>query len=260
MLWDVWLPIYTLLEMFGLTNETLVITRYRSKSDCPLTNTDLEAMFRFPNRTTPNDELFIPKAESNYVCASHGASGFGWLTDHGVGDHGWDPRDLEYPINLGRGPELTRLRHLMLTHAHLPTNVKLQAPFRITFSINSSRQPLRRIDFRDEIAAVATLPNIELSRDMHLTTLPIPKQIEIASRTAIYISVVGGGTFPAFFLPKGASLILYGDKDMYLDFDLFNNYGQVRVHWMSLTSRQNDTQVLLDLIHDELEVMTRSHN
>ena len=246
--------------MFGLTNESLLISRYRSKSDCPRTTVELEAMFGFLNRTPPNDEIFIPNAQSKYVCASHGASGFGWLTDHGVGDHGWDSRDLEYPINLGRGPELQRLRQVMLNHTHLPSDIKLQAPFRITFSINSSRQPSRRIDFRDEIAAVAKLPNIELDQDLHLTELPIPEQVEIASRTAIYISVVGGGTFPAFFLPQGASLILYGDKDMYLDFDLFNNYGQVRVHWMSLSSRQNDTNVLLDLILDELEVMTRSHN
>ena len=246
--------------MFGLTNESLLITRYRSKSDCPRTTGELEALFRFPNRTTLNDDLSILDAESNYVCASHGASGFGWLTDHGVGDHGWDPRDLEYPINLGRGPELRRWRHLMLKHLHLPSEVKLQAPFLVTFSINSSRHPSRRIDFRDEIAAVSSLPNIELDGNLHLTELSIPEQVGIASRTAIYISVVGGGTFPAFFLPQGASLILYGDKDMYLDFDLFNNYGQVRVHWMSLTSRQNDTKILLDLINDELEVMTRFHN
>lgn len=85
-------------------------------------------------------------------------------------------------------------------------------------------------------------------------------QLQIASKTAIYISAVGGGTFPAYFLPKGATLILYGDRDMFLDFDLFNNYGQVRVHWMSLESRLNDTDILVDIIRDELEALaSRSH-
>jgi hypothetical protein len=102
----------------------------------------------------------------------------------------------------------------MMTHTNLPPAVKLQAPYLVSFSVNSSYAPERRIDFQDEIAAVANLPNIELEVNLPLAELSIAEQVAIASRTAIYISVVGGGTFPAFFLPRGASLILYGDKDM----------------------------------------------
>jgi hypothetical protein len=263
MLWDVWLPIYTMLEMFGLTKEQLLVTRYPSASDAPQTNQALEMLFGFPHRTTPNELLSIPDSQSNYVCASHGASGFGWLTDHGVGSHGWDARDLEYPVNLRRGPELRRLRNYMLSNVGLPTETKLQAPFQITFSINSSRNQKRRIDFRDEIAAVMggglQLPNGTVTvSSSHVVSLPIMKQLEVAAKTAIYISAAGGGTVPAYFLPRGATLILYGDRDSYLDFDLFNNYGQVRVHWMSLTSRHNDTNILLALIRDELDTLTRS--
>jgi len=258
-LWDGWLPFFTLLEMFGLSEEQLFVTRYPSLADASLINSEIEMLFGFTSRTTHNDELTVSDAQSKYICATHGASGFGWLTDHGVSDHGWRPQDYEYPVNLGRGPELRRWRRYMLTNVHIPSNTKLQSPYLITFSINSSHTPSRRIDFREEIAAVANLPNIQLEGGRHLAVLPILEQITIASRTAIYISVVGGGTFPAYFLPQGATLILYGDKDMYLDFDLFNNYGQVRVHWMSLSARQNNTELLLELIRDELEVMTRSH-
>ena len=150
----------------------------------------------------------------------------------------------------------------MLSNVGLPTETKLQTPYRITFSINSSDSQKRRIDFRDEIAAVRglQLPNGTVTIPItHLVTLPILRQLEVASSTAIYISAAGGGTFPAYFLPRGATLILYGDKDSYLDFDLFNNYGQVRVHWMLLTSRHNDMEVLLALIRDKLETLTRSH-
>ena len=216
-------------------------------------------LFGLTSRTKHNRKLTVADAQSNFICASHGASGYGWLTDHGVSDHGWNPTDYHYPVNLGRGPELRRLRRYMIKNAHVPTNTKLQPPYLITFSINSSHTPSRRIDFREEITAIANLPNIQFEGGLHLAGLSITEQITIASRTAIYISVVGGGTFPAYFLPQGASLILYGDKNMHLDFDLFNNYGQMRVHWMSLNSRQNDTALLLDLIRDELEVMTRSH-
>jgi hypothetical protein len=245
--------------MFGLTENELFVTRYSSPSDSFIVNRGIESLFGFTSRTTQNELLNLANAESNYVCASHGASGYGWLTDHGSSTHGWDARDLEYPINLGRGPELRRLRHFMLKHANVPSEAKLHAPYVVRFSVNSSHSPGRRIDFKDEIAAVANLPNIKLEGSVPLAELSIAEQVALASKTAIYISVVGGGTFPAFFLPRGASLILYGDKDMHLDFDLFNNYGQVRVHWMSLTSRQNDTDILLDLIRDEIEVMKRSH-
>jgi hypothetical protein len=43
-----------------------------------------------------------------------------------------------------------------------------------------------------------------------------------------------------------------------LDFDLFNNYCQIRVHWMSLTTRLNDTDILMDLVRDELEILGRT--
>jgi hypothetical protein len=259
-LWDGWLPIYTLLEMFRLSEEQLFITRYPSPADASLINSGIEMLFGFTSRTTQNQGLTVSDAQSNYVCAANGASGFGWLTDHGVSDHGWDPQDYEYPVNLGRGPELRRWRRYMLNHARIPSNTKLHSPYLVTFSINSSHSPSRRIDFREEIAAVANLPDVQVEGSLHLAELSIIEQVTIASRTAIYISVVGGGTFPAYFLPQGATLILYGDKDMYLDFDLFNNYGQVRVHWMSLSSRQNDTELLLDLIRDELEIMSRLHS
>ena len=74
-----------MLEMFGLTKKKLFVTRYPSRSDAPRTNKEIEKLFEFPSRTTPNELLTIPDSQSNYVCVSHGASGFGWLTDHGVG-------------------------------------------------------------------------------------------------------------------------------------------------------------------------------
>jgi hypothetical protein len=82
MLWDVWLPIYTLLEIFGLTEERLLVTRYPSKTDAPRTNKGLERLFGFATRIAKNELLAIPDAESHDVCASRpGASGFGWPTD-----------------------------------------------------------------------------------------------------------------------------------------------------------------------------------
>jgi len=247
---------YTLLEMFGLESETLLVTRYPSRNDAPPVNTGLEKLMGYPTRTSQNALLTIPHAKSNYVCADHGASGFGWLTDHGITTHGWKPRDLEFPMNLRRGPELRRWRDSIVQKVGLPVDNKLEAPFSVTFSIKSSQKLNRRIEFEEEIAAVRNLPNVQV-HVQHFHSLELAKQVDIASRSTIFISVVGGGTLPAFFLPRGATLILYGDKDMYLDFDLFNNYGQIRVHWMSLTTRLNDIDILLNLIQDELESLAR---
>lgn len=150
----------------------------------------------------------------------------------------------------------------MLNNGGVRTETALTMPYLVVFSPFSSRRTNRRLDFKEQIAAVQSLKiaNVQFRvRRPHLVSYPIMSQLEIASKTAIYISAVGGGTFPAYFLPKGATLILYGDRDMFLDFDLFNNYGQVRVHWMSLESRLNDTDILVDIIRDELEALARSH-
>ena len=249
--------------MFGLTQEKLFVSRHPSKSDAPKAHKGIENLFGFAARITPNEMLLnVSDAKAKYVCASHGASGYGWLTDHGHGLHGWTAADLEYPVNLRRGPELRRLRNYMLTNAGLATETAFTMPYHITFSLFSSRNLNRRLDFREQIVATKRLKLANVNfrvRSPHLVAYPIQSQLAIASKTAIYISAVGGGTFPAYFLPKGATLILYGDRDMFLDFDLFNNYGQVRVHWMSLESMLNDTDILVDIIRDELEALARSH-
>jgi hypothetical protein len=175
--------------------------------------------------------------------------------DHGFGDHGWREADTMYPINLRRGPEFFRLRNFMLENLKIPTELDKNRRLHIVFSIHSSYDPVRRINFQEEFVCIKKLPlprNRYVVRRYHLVSFSLQKQIEIAANTFIFISVVGGGTFPAFFLPRGSTLILYGDRNMYLDFDIFNHCGHLRVHWMSLQSRLNDTGILADLIHDEI--------
>jgi hypothetical protein len=218
-------------------------------------------MFGFPTRITSNEAIDIPGSDTRYVCSPHGGGGYGWLMDHGVGDHGWKDADLEYPVNIRRGPELGRFREYILRKMGILNTMVSKEYFVITFSIHSSRKENRRINFMEEIMAVKKLQfsgAIVQVNSPRLVAYPIKSQVKIASGTNIYISVVGGGTLPAFFLPKGATLILYGDKEMYLDFDLFNNYANLRVHWMSFTTRQNDTQILLNLIQDEIDLLIRS--
>ena len=75
--------------------------------------------------------------------------------------------------------------------------------------------------------------------------------MELATRTAIFVSVVGGGTFPAFFLPKGASLILLYPPGEKLDWDVWNNFGDIFTHWINLDDLGVD--MILSLIQAELD-------
>jgi hypothetical protein len=236
-----------------------LVTKYPSIVACPSKHSEFEELFGISIPSTENELLSIRNPKSNFVCADHFLTGFGWLSDHGMGQHGWRPDDFKYPVNLRRGSELRRLRSFLLKNIGIPSDYRLEKPFQILFSINSSKDERRRIDFNDEIKALEklTLQNETFTvMKLHLVeTLSLKMQLEVTSRTAVFISAVGGGTFPAFFLPKGASLILYGNRNMYLDFDIYNNYGQFRVHWMSLTKRKRDCNLLLDLIKDEIETI-----
>jgi hypothetical protein len=75
----------------------------------------------------------------------------------------------------------------------------------------------------------------------------------MSSKASIFITASGGGSFPAFFLPKRSVLIIYGDENMHLDSDVYNNYGQISVHWMSLRSRENDQEIFFYLLCNEIE-------
>jgi hypothetical protein len=77
------------------------------------------------------------------------------------------------------------------------------------------------------------------------------EQIKFSSQAAIFVSVVGGGTFPAFFLPKGASLILLYPTGEMLDWDVWNNYQEIFTHWIHLDDLTVDA--ILNLVRDELD-------
>jgi hypothetical protein len=78
------------------------------------------------------------------------------------------------------------------------------------------------------------------------------------------------GAVTATFLPKGASLIIYfvedggihrGRRDFStparLDWDIFNNMGYIRVHWLPLQTMntRSDLSALVQLIDHELHLI-----
>jgi hypothetical protein len=217
----------------------------------------IEQLFGISEAMLPALKLQIPNPQSNYLCSDFSVSGYGWLNDHGFSSHGWVDADMNHPMNLHRGPEFCLLRSFILRNLHLSDGYKPQEPFIIIFSQESSRDMRRCLSFDDEIQIAKKLQrssgNLISVYSFHHLNTTVRTQLDLSSKASIYITASGGGSFPAFFLPRDSVLIIYGDRDMHLDSDLYNNYGQISVHWMSLRYRDEDKSLFYHLLCDEIE-------
>jgi hypothetical protein len=219
-------------------------------------------LFDVPNALIPSSKLKFHNPKSNYLCSDYSVSGYGWLNDHGFSSHGWVDEDMNHPMNLHRGPEYSLLRRAMLNKMHIFDGFKVEKPCIILFSVESSRDMRRCLSFHHEIQIVKQLQErndgLVSVHSFHHSNITVRKQLELSSKASIFITASGGGSFPAFFLPEGSVLIIYGDRDMHLDSDLYNNYGQISVHWMSVKNQHQDISLFFNLICDELEKLLLS--
>jgi len=271
-LWDNMLPIYTLLEIFGWTSPdtklflTTMPRRGGRQCDAFLDEFLPLMLGRGHSSLHVTTSLMIEQVaphlngstSSTLVCAKHAASGMGWLTDHGLQQHDSQPKHALNPVNVGRGPNFRSFRNYVLRNGNmLPQHQRhLRKPLQVTFSILSSHNEGRRLDFGEQARAVrdAFGDRVRVER-IAMWNYTLREQVEIVANISIFISTSGGGTAPAFFLPKGSSLILY-DRDNELDWDLWNNYADLRVHWVG--EHVNNTDYLVDLVRDELETIEES--
>lgn len=267
LVWDDFLPIYTIMRMFQLIEKDLVLIRYKPtfwqwascdrrwdsgrephckdmlKKFLPLMGQTLETMTTQENvnltwlTQSPNID------KTKYVCAKNGAAGLGMLTDHGTKLHGWMKKDYLFSHNIGRGGALFEFRNWMINNINLNPNKSIsKAPFRIVFSINSSSTYTRNIGFEKHIELVKEKLGNKYELEVHaiqLSKLSLLEQIELVSGASIMITMCGGGAVTGMFLPKGASLLAYfneietgGDTAPRLDWDLLNNLSYIRVHWL----------------------------
>ena len=292
-LFDFFLPVYNLLAMFDLQGkQPLLVNLSPSCStenglNCygevtqflPLMNKDaslLKEIFM-----TINDQIAMPpgetsKYQSNLICAKYGAAGIGALTDHGIHkmSHGERRKDYTFVQNSGRGPLLFNFRNHLLSNMGIKgdrnSSFNNDLPLKVTVSVSESKKS-RVQYFQKQIEAFrATFPSDQLSLESYnMSTLPLTQQLKIATETSIYISVMGEGVLPAFFLPRGATLIIfYNDNSEFasvskrettfpvkLDWDLWNNLGYVHVHWLPLGTKNKtqDLDVLLKIVEDEID-------
>ena len=233
------------------------------------------------------------------VCSKHAVAGLGWLTDHGIRDHGWMTNNEEYSLdvaiarNVGRGPELYAFRNFLLqnigfktvSRRHTSTNNNQPIRFRILLSSHSSNDPERNFSFEEHHKVLSeAFPTTDIST-VQLSKMPLPEQIELISQPSnreqsqtnnnehvVFVTACGGGSITGFFLPRGSSMILYypehggydfsskfnltGGQAM-LDWDLFNNLGYIRTHWLPIGSmnEQEGLDALVYLVKHEMDVV-----
>jgi hypothetical protein len=292
---DDFLPIFTLLEMFGMQSEAgmkPLLTRYVLKDDALWATCDsrdenkakcaalfakfLPAMNVDPSSfSTTEDFVFQPNTQkkSKYVCAQHGAAGMAFLTDHGTKAHGWEPTDYQSTHNMGRGPMIYAFRNFMLQNLNIPTTPLYfqQEPYNVVFSKFSSRSGKRRTGFEKQLASVQAEFSSEkvLVRGEEMQTLSLVEQATMASQAAVWVTSCGGGAVTATFLPRGAAVIIYYDPKgsivrnkprgtpARLDWDLFNHMSHLRVHWLPTPNMHTPEglKVLNELIRSELHVI-----
>lgn len=284
--WDSLLPVYTLLSIFGLTPDTqrshhqLVLMklmlegrplqfscRRKFQEGCRQNFQRLLPMIGVDPSTFSTNQDYVLKVKdegerkSRYVCSALGAAGIGFLTDHGVANHGKRIEDYQRPHNVGRGPVLWGFRNFVLQNmglSHLPTRVSSAPPIRVTFSIHSSGRAHRNFDFQRQIDALQEAFALSTSnvivKAYQFSKLSMSKEIEIITSSHVLITICGGGAMSSMFLPRGASLILYysheleGIENAKLDYDYLSNMGYTKTHWLSTQDMDSDSSLNCDSV------------
>jgi len=275
LVWDDFLPIYTLLTMFQLLDKDLVLMRYKPKfwqwASCdrrwnsgrdphcknilkkflPLIGQDLDRMTTQENvNMTWSQDKSANVNASRYVCAANGVAGMGMITDHGGKLHGWDKADYKVTQNIGRGGVLYEFRNWMMNNIDVaPHKAISKAPYKVVFNVHSSSTSIRSVHFNDHIKIVKERIGLKYDVDVQVVTmshLSLVEQVDLVSGATILVTMCGGGAVTSMFLPKGASLFVFFNEDERsgtgnamprLDWDLLNNLSHIRTHWLPRPQR-----------------------
>ena len=156
------------------------------------------------------------------------------------------------------------------------------APYRIVISIGSSKQSNRSTNFDEQMQLLKEYISnkeehggrgkydVKIMR-VKLSSMNLTEQIKLVSGASIFITMCGGGAISAMFLPRGASLFaFYNDGDgeggtpARLDWDLLNNIGYLRLHWLPRPAKEGPGQhhydAFVKLVEHELDVISHTND
>lgn len=281
LVWDDFLPIYTLLRMFSILNgRQPLLMRYVLQGEPLWATCDMDEQKKhlcsqmfgkfLPlfgltlSRFSTNQHFqFVTKGEqkSTLVCSKQGAAGLGMLTDHGTKMHGVRQEDYNTMHNHGRGALLLEFRNFMMSNLHVPPDSGVNGPpFSVTFALGSSQKKERHFSFSKQITAMEeAFGKLVDLRTVHMSRENLKNQVKIASESTLYVTACGGGAVTATFLPPGASLILFytevRDGAARLDWDILNNMAWIRTHWLPAKTMDDEVDLFVQLIARELDLV-----
>jgi len=296
-LWDEFLSWWTLLDIFGRIDDDLLLMKMIRPT---VNGTEFEPFHEEVHGTDADLTLkFLPlflgtEARSSYVdpfegynidflgarplwkdgeakvvCAPYGVIGSGYFADHGDKNwHGQTKSDYENPHNIGRGASFRRFRSWMLSNIGLrpaeSDKLPSRDPYLVLVSVNSSQR--RGVGFAAQIDALKrTLGPRADVQAVEFPNMGLLEQISLVNKAAAIVSVTGGGSSTAYFLPPGASLYLFhnggNDDPKYLDWDVWNNVPDIRVHWFGRKDRDKPSSLkaLTKLVSSELDYLDLQH-
>lgn len=254
LLWDDFLPLYTLLDIFDRVDDRLFLAHMRRPTteyfEEPIPPFDIIYRFLALMGEHPyNIEIskgfdlqlhrpnFSKNGEDRVICADHGLTGSGLFSDHGEFRwHGQWPSDRELPHNIGRGGLFRRYRRFLMKNLGILPDTRIERrPYKIIVSRSSSTKRDRaNVTFAEHVSTLSVLGDRVDIQEVNMASLSLHEQIERTSTAAVYVSVAGGGSSTAMFLPRGAHLILFYHPKKYLDWDFWNNFPHINVHWLPM--------------------------
>jgi len=141
-------------------------------------------------------------------------------------------------------------------------------PFQIVFSIQSSANPIRSLNFAEQrLFLQRELQHDDVNiKSVVLKDMSLYEQVQLATETDLFITGCGGGAVTAIFLPKGATTIIYFNEQggqrqnkptglpARLDWDLFNHLSYIHVLWFPSTTlnRKHDLMTLTEVVRDTI--------
>lgn len=284
LVWDDFLALYTLLDIFDQADDKLLLSHMIRKptfdfvGDAPLPDNDIIYKFLplmghhdYPLRTLEGDYNLTlngkvvkrkGKKKRHIICADNALLGSGMFTDNGDHWHGDIESDYSTPHNNGRGGQFRRYREWLMNHIGVDPNTPMdREPYLIVVSVASStKRHRKKMKFETQIDILKkSLGSRAIIKDVQLSNLSLVEQVELMSRAAVFISMVGGGTVTGTFLPKGASIILYHYDERFLDFDFWNNFPQIKAHWFPMENMTQDFSLatLAEVVNNQLDYLDR---
>ena len=236
-LWDVYLPIYTLLEMFDFQNKPWRLFVLGETTAC--TREQLEEYFDFMGLSksnieyVSNDLRLSNDRNQEFLCWQRSVMGMGAYADHQVirPTENLTVRQRRHipPNHMRREATLRSFRHHCLGKLNVtPQRAK---PYIVTYS------PLVSKDW-----VSSSIPGTQNEILAPLSSLR--QQMQVTSKTSILILTSDEDKTAAFFLPEGATLILIGEAQE--DWDLWSNNSLLRVHLVTNDIKQVIEYLILD--------------